>query len=246
VPKAKKQKINEDAANPTEELVAYDDDQMDWCDKWPNLKCLEHRRDSDKGADQRKMPQRVRAVPRLTTDIEALLELCLSSIPPKRLARPTAQVCVRYSFGDASGVGYSLSIFIEGRGILWETGLWEWSIKEESSSNYKELKNIVDTLHNYACDGFLRDTEIWMFTDNLVAESAYFRGTSKSRQLFELVLQLRKLEMAAECWIFVIHVARTWMIAQGMDGLSRGDQNAGVMSGMNMLDYVPLHRSAVE
>jgi len=36
------------------------------------------------------------------------------------------------------------------------------------------------------------------------------------------------------------------MIAQGMDGLSRGDQNAGVMSGVDMLDYIPLHRTAVE
>jgi len=245
-PKTKKQKGNEDAVNLTEDLVAYDDDQMDWCDKWPDLKLLEHRRDSDEGTGQRNVPQHVRAVPRLITDVEALLELCSSDIPPKRLARPTARVCVRYGFGDASGVGYGSSILIEGRGILWETGLWEWSIKEESSSNYKELKNIVDTLHKYASDGFLRDTEIWMFTDNSVAESAYFRGTSKSRQLFELVLQLRKLEMAAGCRIFVIHVTGTRMIAQGTDGLSRGDQNAGVMSGRNMLDYVPLHRSAVE
>jgi len=124
--------------------------------------------------------------------------------------------------------------------------LWDWSIKEESSSNYKELKNIVDTLHKYAQEGFLQHTEIWMFTDNSVAESAYFRGTSKSRQLFELVLRLRKLEMAAECRIFLVHVAGTRMIAQGTDGLSRGDQNAGVMSGVDMLEYVPLHRTAVE
>jgi len=118
-------------------------------------------------------------------------------------------VVVRYGFGDASGVGYGLSIYIEGRGILWETGLWEWSIKEESSSNYKKLRNIVDALQKYAQDGWLQFTEIWMFTDNSVAESAYFRGTSKSRQLFELVLQLRKLEMAAECRIFLIHMAET-------------------------------------
>ncbi len=153
---------------------------------------------------------------------------------------------VRYGFGDASGVGYGLSIYIEGRGILWETGLWEWSIKEESSSNYKKLRNIVDALQKYAQDGWLQFTEIWMFTDNSVAESAYFRGTSKSRQLFELVLQLRKLEMAAECRIFLIHVAGTRMIAQGTDGLSRGDQNAGVMMGVDMLDYILLHRTAVE
>jgi len=165
----------------------------------------------------------------------------LTEAPPKHLARPTSRVCVHYGFGDASGVGYGSSIYLEGRGILWETGLWDWSIKEESSSNYKELKNIVDTLHKYVQDGFLQHMEIWMLTDNLVAESAYFCGTSKSRQLFELVLRLRKLEMAAECRIFLVHVAGTRMIAQGADGLSRGDQNAGVMSGVDMLEYVPLH-----
>ncbi len=85
-------------------------------------------------------------VPWLVTDVEALIELSSTEAPPKCLARPTSWVCVRYGFGDASGVGYGSSIYLERRGILWETELWDWSIKEESSSNYKELKNIVDTL----------------------------------------------------------------------------------------------------
>jgi len=148
------------------------------------------------------------------------MELISTKAPPKWLAWPTSWVVVRYGFGDASGVGYGLSIFIEGQGILWETGLWDWTIKEESLSNYKELKNIVNLLHNYTRDGFLHYTEIWMFTDNSVAESAYVRGTSKSHQLFELVLQLRKLEMAAKCHIFLVHMAGSRMIAQGTDGLS--------------------------
>jgi len=130
-------------------------------------------------------------------DVEALHKLSLMEAPPKCLAQPTSQVVVCYRFGDASGVGYGSSIYIEGCGTLWETGLWEWSIKEDSSSNHKELRSIVDMLHKYAGDGFLHYMEIWMFTDNSVAESAYFCGTSKSCQLFEFVLQLCKLEMAA-------------------------------------------------
>jgi len=224
VPKGKKQKVNEGAADQSEDSLGYEDDSTDWCDKWPNPKSLEHQRNQDEESDRRKAPQRVQAVPRLTSDVEALLELSSMETPPKHLARPTSRVCVHYGFGDASGIGYGSSIYIEGRGILWETGLWEWSIREESSSNYKELRNIVDTLHKYAQDGFLQRTEIWMFTDNSVAESTYFRGTSKSRQLFELVLQLRKLEMAAECRIFLVHVAGTRMIAQGTNGLSQGDR----------------------
>jgi len=52
--------------------------------------------------------------------------------------------------------------------------------------------------------------------------------------------------MAAECQIFLVHVAGTRMIAQGTDSLSWGDQNTGVMSGVDMLEYVPLHWTAVE
>jgi hypothetical protein len=80
-----------------------------------------------------------------------------------------------------------------------------------------------------------------MFTDNFVTERAYFRGTSKSKQLFELILRLRKLEMAGELFIHLIWVAGTRMIAQGMDGVSRGDLRNGVMSGESMLKHVPLN-----
>jgi hypothetical protein len=80
-----------------------------------------------------------------------------------------------------------------------------------------------------------------MFTDNGVTEHAYFRGTSKSKQLFDLVLKLHKLEMKGDLHIHLIWVAGTQMIAQGMDGVSRGDLCNGVMSGVSMLNFVPLN-----
>ena len=70
-----------------------------------------------------------------------------------------------------------------------------------------------------------------MFTDNLVAEGAFNKGTSSSWKLFELVLRLRLLEINAGFKIHIIHIA---------DGLSRGDCNEGVMKGVSMLNYVPL------
>mmetsp|Transcript_20351 Transcript_20351/g.28607 ORF Transcript_20351/g.28607 Transcript_20351/m.28607 type:complete len:123 (+) Transcript_20351:6105-6473(+) len=36
------------------------------------------------------------------------------------------------------------------------------------------------------------------------------------------------------------------MIMQGTDGFSRGDTSEGVMQGVNMLEYVPLHLSCLE
>jgi hypothetical protein len=43
-----------------------------------------------------------------------------------------------------------------------------------------------------------------------------------------------------------IHLAGTRMIEQGTDGGSRGDLTQGVMAGEPMLQYVPLHLTALE
>jgi hypothetical protein len=92
----------------------------------------------------------------------------------------------------------------------------------------------------------LTGREIFMFTDNSTAERAYFKGTSSAEPLFELVLRMRKLEMAGEFKLHVIHVAGTRMIAQGTDGMSRGDHGSGVMAGLPMISFVPLNLSALE
>jgi hypothetical protein len=74
-------------------------------------------------------------------------------------------------------------------------------------------------------------------TDNTNAEAAYFCGLFKSRQLHGLVLRLRLLEMRLGIIIRVIPVSGKIMIRVGVDGVSRGDLNAGVMAGANMRRY---------
>jgi hypothetical protein len=85
-----------------------------------------------------------------------------------------------------------------------------------------------------------------LFTDNSVAEGAFFRGTSSNPKLFSLILRLRALEMHHSLRIHVVHISGKRMIMQGTDGLSRGDLNAGIMRGENMLTFVPLHRGALD
>jgi hypothetical protein len=85
-----------------------------------------------------------------------------------------------------------------------------------------------------------------VFTDNYVTECAYFRGTSSSPILFNLVLRLFKLELHAGWKIHVIHIAGTQMISQGTDGLSRRDMLTGVMGGADMLTFIPLALTEVE
>jgi hypothetical protein len=47
-------------------------------------------------------------------------------------------------------------------------------------------------------------------------------------------------------FIHLIWVAGTRMIDQGVDGLSRGDLENGVMTGRSMLDFIPIHSSALQ
>jgi len=79
-----------------------------------------------------------------------------------------------------------------------------------------------------------------------VAEAAFYKGNSDNRHLFALILRLRQLEMTGTVRLHVVHVAGHRMIAQGTDGLSRGDYTTGVMAGDPMMDFVPLHQSAVD
>ena len=189
-------------------------------------------------------PDTVKAKPRLFTDTAALIKLCSSEKPPWRKVRPGRSASVFYGFGDASGAAYGATLQEAGNaqgGVTYQYGQWTTSISEEESSNWRELANLVEFLESEGHAGKLDDAEIFMFTDNSTAESAYFKGTSRSKKLVDLILRLRLLEMRTGLILHVIHVSGKRMIAQGTDGLSRGDHSTGVMRGLDMKDFIPLH-----
>jgi hypothetical protein len=167
-----------------------------------------------------------------------------SKSPPKRVARPSKEAVVVYSFGDASGSGFGSSLKIEDT-IHYQSGQWKDEIGAESS-NYRELSNIINSLETAHEMGLLENTEVFMFTDNSTAEAAVFRGTSKSRKLFDLVLRLQNLQMHGKMMLHFIHVSGKRMIAQGTDGLSQGNTNEGVFREVSFLHFVPLHLSVLE
>jgi hypothetical protein len=105
---------------------------------------------------------------------------------------------------------------------------------------------LVEFTEGKVRDKDLEGCELFIFTDNTTAEAAFWKGTSKSRKLFELVLRLRKLEMENDMIIHVVHVSGKRMIAQGTDGLSRADHLEGVMQGRSMMEYMPLHSDPLE
>ena len=87
---------------------------------------------------------------------------------------------------------------------------------------------------------------MYLCTDNAVFKSTYFRGSSKSQTLHELILGLRLLELYAGVIIYAMWISGRRMILHGTDGLSRGDLNAGVMRGECFLKHLPFNESALE
>ena len=173
-------------------------------------------------------------VPRFKDNIAALRQFTDFGLPPLCVVRPRQVVQVFYGFGDALGKQFGatlsqnydckaqcLKTVKDKRGIRFRIGLWS-AAEEAESLNYKELKNLVDTVSKEAKAGRLQDCELFMFTDNSTAKSCFYPGSSKLRQLHALVMVLRTLEMTYGMTIHVIHVSGKRMIAQGTDGCSRG------------------------
>jgi hypothetical protein len=123
----------------------------------------------------------------------------------------------------------------------------EWSVwVSEKSSNYRELRNLVELVEEAVQDGSLDDTELFLFTDNTTAEYAYYKGNSSNKDLFELVERLHSLTMDGRAIIHIIHISGKRMIECGIDGLSRGITTEGIMQQKHIMSFVPLHKNVFE
>jgi hypothetical protein len=198
-----------------------------------------------KSSNKTDPPINVTAVPRLGDDVGVLLSFLQQEVAPWRFVRGHRIGVVQYGFGDAAKAGFGAS-FENRDGSLWyRLGVWGKD-EEEESSNYRELNNLVEALESRCKDKMLGGMELFFFTDNSTAEATFYKGSSSSKKLFELIVRLKNLELGQGCKIHLIHVAGSRMIKQGTDGLSRGDFGEGVMKGDSMLNYVPLHLTALE
>jgi hypothetical protein len=132
-----------------------------------------------------KAPKSVCWVPRFPDDIPALETLFNKETPPRRKIRPTKQAVAIYKFGDASGTGFGSSFTIDGK-VSYRHGQWSNDLSQKSS-NHRELANLIFAIENAHEKGFLCKAELFMFTNNFTAESAFFKGTSKHKKIFELI-----------------------------------------------------------
>lgn len=190
-------------------------------------------------------PQRVTPVTRFAEDLQSLGDLFGPDHPPKRLVRTNKYTTCIYGFADASGSGFGSTFALPNSEVMYCYGVWGRDA-DHVSSNYRELRNVVEALEEAYHDGHLHNCEVFLFTDNSTAEGAYYHGNSPSRSLFELVLRLRRLEMHSNLILHVTHVAGTRMMSQGTDGLLRGLFTSGVLVHHNMLSFIPLHQTALD
>jgi hypothetical protein len=102
----------------------------------------------------------------------------------------------------------------------------------------------VNAMLRVAQDVRLDGCEVFLYTDNQNVEGSYFRGTAKSRALFELIVTLYKLQMQLDLVFHVVWIAGTRMIQQGADRFSRGEEIGIAIFGMALGGMVPLHLSA--
>ena len=184
-------------------------------------------------------------VPRFKGDVLALKNLTVAEAPPKvtRRRKNTATVC--YGVLDASGKGFGYALEIMGV-VHSEYGQWSAEIEKEHS-NYKELRNLVNAVENACLQGRLKETELYLFTDNFTAECAYYRGGSNtSKSLNKLIFRLWELQMQCNFDLYVYHIAGTQMIESGIDGLSRGDKSEGIAKGESILTHIPIHLKPTE
>ena len=63
------------------------------------------------------------------------------------------------------------------------------------SSNYRDFRNLVETLEEVCRKGNLQGKEFFLFTNNIVLESITASSSSKLEELFYLVVRLHCLSM---------------------------------------------------
>eukprot|EP00985_Skeletonema_marinoi_P028317 scaffold24532_cov80-Skeletonema_marinoi.AAC.2 len=198
--------------------------------------------EEERAQDKEEPPLEVAAVPRLAGDLSALTRLTKGEEPALQSCRVTGALSAVYLMGDASGRGFGSGIWDE-KGILYEAGSWK-ECYSEKSSNWREAANLTRRIVKMGAEGRLEDKELFVFTDNSTYEGTFYKGYSSSKELTQIILELREVERETGCIIHVIHIAGTRMKFAGVDGLSRCDFMEGIMAGKNPWGCVPLNKDA--
>ncbi len=94
----------------------------------------------------------------------------------------------------------------------------------------------LETLHIH---NGLADHKVFVLTDNLAFEGAYYKGHLASRELSNIVFRLYKAQQVGGSILHVLHILGKRMKATGVDGLSRGDHTEGMMADEDPMSFLP-------
>jgi hypothetical protein len=122
-------------------------------------------------------------------------------------------------------------------------GLWDPDFAE-GDSNLREAQNQVNHLFGEIRMGKHEGCKVWVATNNLVWSAVWNKGSSLACHLFDFVLTLK--QEARKVFLHCFHILGNRMIASGVDGLSRGNYDAGILVGINVRQYLPMKVSAWE
>ena len=107
------------------------------------------------------IPKYVYPCTRLDDDIDCLLKLFDSEYPMVRHVRSSNVYLALYGFADASGSGFGSTIQTD-QGLRVRHGVWGRDATS-SSSNFKELRNLVDAIEKEVESGVLFASEFFYF-----------------------------------------------------------------------------------
>jgi hypothetical protein len=93
-------------------------------------------------------------------------------------------------------------------------------------------------------EGLQDGCKVWAATDNLVWSAVWNKGLSSARHLFYLDLALKQEARKHEVFVHYFHISGERMIASGVDGLSHGNYDAGILLCINVQQFMPLNLSA--
>ena len=117
---------------------------------------------------------------------------------------------VAYIMVEASGLGFCLVLWVQ-ENLVNEPEEFT-PLYQGRSKIFLEGDNLTTRIEESVANGELKDVELFVSVDNLVSESVFYNGASKSPLLFETVLRLHQVQMRWELILHAIHIEGTRMI----------------------------------
>ena len=103
----------------------------------------------------------------------------------------------------------------------------------------EKTTKMVNAVDNAIEDGILWDSELYIFTVNMVTGLFYCKeGLNTNRELDKLVFRLWKIQIQHYFTLYVYHISWNQMIELGINGLLRSDKSEGIASGVSVIMFV--------